>query len=48
MGELPEYRLLNSLKGSAIRRRPDITKLLSYYPNFNPRKFEEGIRDILK
>jgi nucleoside-diphosphate-sugar epimerase len=48
MGKRPDYKLLKSLKGSAKKRKPDISKLLSYYPEYNPRRFKEGIRDILK
>lgn len=33
--------------GSANRRRPDITKLMNYYPEFSPRDFATGIRDVV-
>lgn len=43
----PNWIQLPSKPGSTKRRRPDITKLKTIMPHFNPRKFDEGIRQIL-
>ena len=32
--------------GSVKRRKPDLTRLLKYYPSFNPRKFEDAVKDL--
>lgn len=42
-----EYQLLPGLKGSPQRRKPDLTKLLKYYPEYSPIKFQEGIKKVL-
>lgn len=44
---LLEYQLLPGLKGSPQKRKPDLTKLLKYYPKYSPIKFREGIRKVL-
>jgi UDP-glucose 4-epimerase len=33
-------------EGSVKRRKPDIKKLLSYYPLFNPTKFKKAVKDL--
>jgi UDP-glucose 4-epimerase len=42
-----DYELLTGLKGSPSKRKPDLTKLLKYYPEYSPISFEEGIKKIL-
>ena len=42
-----DYQLLPGLKGSPQRRKPDLTKLLKYYPEYSPIKFQEGIKKVL-
>lgn len=42
-----EYQLLPGLKGSPKKRKPDLTKLLKYYPEYSPIKFQEGIKKVL-
>lgn len=42
-----KYQLLPGLKGSPQRRKPDLTKLLKYYPEYSPIKFQEGIKKVL-
>jgi len=41
------WKQIPSKAGSTKTRRPDINKLRSIMPHFNPRSFEEGIRQIL-
>jgi nucleoside-diphosphate-sugar epimerase len=41
------YDLLSGLKGSPKRRKPDLTKLLNYYPEYSPITFQKGIRKVL-
>jgi len=41
------FEQLPSMPGSVANRRPDITKLRSIMPDYNPMSFEEGIRQIL-
>jgi nucleoside-diphosphate-sugar epimerase len=41
------FEQLPSLPGSVQSRRPDISKLRSIMPNYEPMSFEEGIRQIL-
>ena len=41
------FEQLPSMPGSVQSRRPDITKLRSIMPNYEPMSFEEGIRQIL-
>ena len=41
------FEQLPSMAGSVQSRRPDITKLRSIMPNYEPLSFEEGIRQIL-
>lgn len=43
-----EWIHVNSRQGSAVRRCPDITKLLQIYPGFKPKKFVDTIREIKK
>ena len=40
------FEQLPSMPGSVQSRRPDITKLRSIMPDYNPMSFEEGIRQI--
>lgn len=47
LGYAPDWKQIPSKPGSTKTRRPDITKLRSIMPHFNPRSFEEGIRQIL-
>jgi nucleoside-diphosphate-sugar epimerase len=42
-----DYQLLPGLKGSPLKRKPDLTKLLEYSPEYSPITFEEGIRKLL-
>lgn len=42
-----DYKSIPGLNGSPKRRKPDISKLLSYYKDYSPRNFDNGIRDIL-
>jgi UDP-glucose 4-epimerase len=42
-----DYELLPGLKGSPIKRKPDLTKLLKYYPEYSPIIFQEGIKKVL-
>lgn len=42
------FEELPSMPGSVENRRPDITKLRSIMPNYNPMSFEEGIKTILE
>jgi nucleoside-diphosphate-sugar epimerase len=41
------FEQLPSMPGSVANRRPNIDKLRSIMPNYNPMSFEEGIRQIL-
>ena len=41
------FEQLPSKAGSVANRRPDITKLRSIMPNYEPMSFEQGIRSIL-
>ena len=41
------FEQVPSMPGSVANRRPDITKLRSIMPDYNPMSFEEGIRQIL-
>lgn len=41
-----QWNFKSSLTGSAKRRKPDITVLRNYYPNFKPEKFESVINRI--
>jgi nucleoside-diphosphate-sugar epimerase len=41
------FEQLPSMPGSVANRRPDITKLRSIMPDYEPMSFEEGIRQIL-
>jgi hypothetical protein len=38
---------LPSLPGSVANRRPDLSKLRSIMPEYEPMSFEQGIRQIL-
>jgi len=42
-----KWQLLPSRPGSAARRRPDISLLRSLYPEFSPRDFSQGIKDVI-
>ena len=42
-----EFEQIPSMPGSVANRRPDITKLRSIMPNYEPMSFEQGIRQIL-
>jgi nucleoside-diphosphate-sugar epimerase len=45
-----QWKTIDSLPGSSLRRRPDITKLLEIYPTFKPESFAnviQRIKDIL-
>ena len=42
-----EWRMLPSRSGSATRRHPDISLLKSLYPEFSPRDFSQGIKDVI-
>jgi UDP-glucose 4-epimerase len=42
-----DYQLLPGLRGSPQKRKPDITKLLKYYPEYSPITFQEGIKIVL-
>lgn len=42
-----QFEQLPSMPGSVANRRPDISKLRSIMPDYNPLSFEEGIRKIL-
>jgi nucleoside-diphosphate-sugar epimerase len=41
------FEQLPSKAGSVQNRRPDITKLRSIMPDYEPMSFEQGIRQIL-
>jgi len=42
-----DYQLLPGLKGSPVKRKPDLTKLQEYYPEYSPITFKEGIIKLL-
>lgn len=42
-----KWQLLPGRPGSAARRRPDISLLRSLYPEFSPRDFSQGIKDVI-
>ena len=41
------FEELPSVQGSVANRRPDISKLRSYMPQYNPMSFDEGLQQIL-
>jgi nucleoside-diphosphate-sugar epimerase len=43
----PVFEQLPSMPGSVANRRPDISKLRSIMPNYEPMSFEKGIKKIL-
>lgn len=43
-----EYKLIDGRWGSTKRRVPDLEKLLKYYPNYSPIKFEEGMQKVIE
>lgn len=43
----PTFDLLQSVQGSVSNRRPDITKLRSYVPNYEPISFKAGIQSSI-
>jgi len=42
-----EYKFISGLKGSPKKRKPNLNKLINYYPNYSPISFKEGIKKIL-
>jgi nucleoside-diphosphate-sugar epimerase len=46
LGIVPTWAVQASLEGSSKRRRPDISKLLKYFPSFNPKLFKDIIQEI--
>lgn len=42
-----DYALIPGLSGSPKRRKPDLTQLLKYYPEYSPITFQEGIKKVL-
>jgi UDP-glucose 4-epimerase len=42
-----DYQLIEGLRGSPKKRKPDLKKLLYYYPEYSPITFKEGIKKIL-
>jgi nucleoside-diphosphate-sugar epimerase len=46
LGTTPEWSFIESKPGSVLRRQPDITKLLEYYPEFKSESFSESITRI--
>lgn len=45
-GVSPKWKFTPGNKGSVIRRKPDIKKLLKFYPSFNPTKFKDAVKDL--
>lgn len=43
-----DYKLISGRIGSTKKRIPDISKLIEYYPEYNPITFEDGVKKILK
>jgi len=43
-----KYNLIDGRVGSAKKRVPNIDKLLTYYPDFNPTNFKEGIKKVIE
>lgn len=41
------YVLIPGLSGSPKRRKPDLTQLLKYYPEYSPVTFQKGIKKVL-
>jgi nucleoside-diphosphate-sugar epimerase len=41
-----DWNLITSRTGSVSRRCPDISKLRSLYPSYNPRSFEDAFKEI--
>ena len=41
------YELLPGLEGSPKRRKPNLSKLLKYYPEYSPITFRNGIKKVL-
>ena len=42
----PPWIYRKGKEGSAIRRCPDLTKLRTYYPEYNPTSFSNSINNI--
>lgn len=42
-----DYELVSGLRGSPRRRKPDLSKLLKYYPEYSPITFQKGIKKVL-
>jgi nucleoside-diphosphate-sugar epimerase len=47
LGVQPNWTYIPSKAGSTKTRKPDLTTLRSIMPQFNPRPFEQGIKEIL-
>ena len=45
-GKSIEWECVSGNNGSVKRRKPDLSLLRTHYPNFNPRKFADGIKDL--
>lgn len=45
-GKSIEWECIAGKTGSVKRRKPDLSLLRTYYPNFVPRKFADGIKDL--
>ena len=43
-----DYVIVPGLEGSPKRRKPNLTQLLKYYPQYNPITFREGIEELLR
>jgi len=42
-----EYKLISGLKGSPKKRKPNLDKLIKYYPKYSPIAFKKGVEKIL-
>lgn len=45
-GNTIDWICIDGKEGSVKRRKPDISKLLTYYPQFNPQQFKDAISDL--
>ena len=45
--ENPNWTMIPSMAGSTKTRKPNISRLRNIMPNFNPRSFAQGIKEIL-
>lgn len=41
-----DWKNIPSRSNSVLRRKPDLRKLRSHYPNFNPKKFKDVVKDL--